>query len=65
MPEITINLAAGRTDVQKRGMMADITAALVKNLGVDPEVVVIQINEAPLSHKMKGGKTDLERQVKT
>ena len=65
MPEITINLAAGRTDVQKRGMMADITAALVKNLGVDPEVVVIQINEAPLSHKMKGGKTYLERQAKT
>ncbi|ACI94324.1 conserved domain protein [Afipia carboxidovorans OM5] len=65
MPEITINLAAGRTDEQKRGMMADITAALVKNLGVDPEVVVIQINEAPLSHKMKGGKTYLERQAKT
>ncbi|BEV46379.1 tautomerase family protein [Afipia carboxidovorans] len=65
MPEITINLAAGRTDEQKRGMMADITAALVKHLGVDPEVVVIQINEAPLSHKMKGGKTYLERQAKT
>ncbi|MBN8969163.1 MAG: tautomerase family protein [Rhizobiales bacterium] len=65
MPEITINLAAGRTDEQKRGMMADITTALVKNLGVDPEAVVIQINEAPLSHKMKGGKTYLERQAKT
>jgi len=30
-------------------------------LGVDPEVVVIQINEAPLYHKMKGGKTFVER----
>mgnify|MGYP001072069593 FL=1 len=64
MPEITINLAAGRTDEQKKGMMVDITAALVKNLGVDPDAVVIQINEAPLQHKMKGGKTYLERQKK-
>ena len=61
MPEITVNLAAGRTDEQKAGMMRDITQALVKNLGVDPEVVVIQINEAPLVNKMKGGKTFVER----
>ena len=42
-------------------MMRDITQALVKNLGVDPDAVVIQINEAPLAHKMKGGKTFVER----
>jgi 4-oxalocrotonate tautomerase len=64
MPEITINMAAGRTDEQKKGMMVDITVALVKNLGVEPDAVVIQINEAPLQHKMKGGKTYLERQKK-
>ena len=64
MPEITINMAAGRTDEQKKGMMVDITAALVKNLGVEPDAVVIQINEAPLQHKMKGGKIYLERQKK-
>jgi 4-oxalocrotonate tautomerase len=64
MPEITINLAAGRTEEQKRGMMVDITQALVKNLGVDAEAVVIQINEAPLSNKIKGGQTYLERQKK-
>ena len=63
MPEITINLAAGRTEEQKKGMMLDITQALVKNLGVDPEVVVIQINEAPLNNKMKGGKTFVERRA--
>ena len=50
-------MAAGRTDDQKAGMMRDITQALVKNLGVDADAVVIQINEAPLAHKMKGGKT--------
>jgi 4-oxalocrotonate tautomerase len=42
-------------------MMRDITQALVKNLGVDADAVVIQINEAPLHHKMKGGKTFVER----
>jgi 4-oxalocrotonate tautomerase len=61
MPEITISMAAGRTEEQKVGMMRDITQALVKNLGVDAEAVVIQINEAPLIHKMKGGKTFVER----
>ena len=35
--------------------------ALVTNLGVDADAVVIQINEAPLAHKMKGGKTFVER----
>ncbi len=63
MPEITVNMANGRTDEQKAGMMRDITQALVKNLGVDAEMVVIQINEAPLSHKMKGGKTFIERKA--
>ena len=63
MPEITINLAAGRTDEQKKGMMLDITQALVKNLGVEAESVTIQINEAPLAHKMKGGKTFVERKA--
>jgi 4-oxalocrotonate tautomerase len=61
MPEITVSMAAGRTDEQKAGMMRDITQALVKNLGVVADAVVIQINEAPLAHKMKGGKTFVER----
>lgn len=63
MPEITVNMAAGRTDEQKAGMMRDITKALVTNLGVDSSAVVIQINEAPLNHKMKGGKTFVEIQA--
>jgi 4-oxalocrotonate tautomerase len=61
MPEITVSMAVGRTDEQKAGMMRDITQALVNNLGVDADAVVIQINEAPLAHKMKGGKTFVER----
>jgi 4-oxalocrotonate tautomerase len=61
MPEITISMAAGRTDEQKIGLMRDITQAVMKNIGVDSDAVVIQINEAPLHHKMKGGMTFVER----
>lgn len=64
MPEVSVNMAAGRTEEQKKGMMLDITQALVKNLGVDAEAVTVQINEAPLHNKMKGGKTFVERQKK-
>lgn len=61
MPEVHVFMAAGRTDEQKKGMMADITQALVKNLSVDAEVVTVQIVEAKLTEKMKGGKTFVER----
>jgi 4-oxalocrotonate tautomerase len=64
MPEVTINLAAGRTDEQKKNIMLDITAAIVKHANVDPEAVVIQINEASHNNKMKGGKTFIERNAK-
>ena len=63
MPEITVSMAEGRSDEQKAGMMRDITQALVKNLGVAPDAVVIQINEAPYKHKMKGGLTFVERKA--
>jgi 4-oxalocrotonate tautomerase len=63
MPEITVNMAAGRTDEQKAAMMRDISQALVKNIGVDVNDVVIQINEAPLTNKMKGGLTFVERKA--
>jgi 4-oxalocrotonate tautomerase len=55
-------MAAGRTDEQKKGMMLDITRALVDNLAVTPDVVTVQIIEAPLTDKMKNGQTFEERQ---
>ncbi|MDB5621046.1 tautomerase family protein [Tardiphaga sp.] len=63
MPEVTISLAAGRTEEAKKQVMLDITESMVKNFGVDPEAVVIQINEAQLNNKMKGGKTFVERKA--
>lgn len=61
MPEVHVFMAEGRTDEQKKNMMADITRALVDNLGVAPDVVTVQIIEAKLADKMKGGKTFAER----
>jgi len=63
MPEITISMAAGRTDEQKAGMMRDITQALVKNLGVDADAVVIQINEAPTRAQDEGRQDFVERKA--
>ena len=64
MPEITINLAAGRTDEAKKQLMHDITHAVMKNCNVPADAVVVQINEAALQNKMKGGQTFVERAAK-
>ena len=61
MPEVLIHLAEGRTDAQKKAVMLDVTQALVTHLGVAAEAVVVQIVEAKLTDKMKGGRTYLER----
>jgi 4-oxalocrotonate tautomerase len=64
MPEVTINLAAGRTDEAKKQLMLDITQAVMKNCNVPADAVVVQINEAALQNKMKGGQTFVERRKK-
>ena len=55
MPEVIVHAAKGRTAEQKRGLLVDITAALVKNFGVTPDEVTVTIMEAELSNKSKGG----------
>ncbi len=64
MPEVQVFMAEGRTDAQKKGMMLDITQALVKKLGVTSDVVTVQIVEAKLTDEMKGGQTFVERLAK-
>ena len=61
MPEVHVFMAEGRTDEQKKNMMADITKALGDNLGVSADVVTVQIMESKLTEKMKGGITFAER----
>jgi 4-oxalocrotonate tautomerase len=64
MPEVIVYLAAGRTLEQKKGLMKDISDAVVKNANVAIDAVTVQIIEAPLVDKMKGGVVFAERQKK-
>ncbi len=62
MPEITVNLVAGRSEETKKALMYDITQAVMKNCSVPAEAV--QIVECPPAFKMKGGQTFVERMRK-
>jgi 4-oxalocrotonate tautomerase len=55
MPEVIVYAVAGRSLEQKRGLVQDITQSVVKNFGVQPEAVTVQIVEAPKTDKAKGG----------
>ena len=55
MPEILVHIAEGRTPESKKALMKDITDAVVKNFGVPPERVVVQIVESPKENKSRGG----------
>ncbi len=55
MPEIMVFAAAGRTTEQKRGLVRDLTDAMVKNFGVAADSVTVQIIESPKDSKAKGG----------
>jgi len=61
MPEVIVYAVAGRTPEQKKGLMKDITDAVVKNFGVKIEAVTVQIVEAPKTDKAKGGVPFTER----
>jgi 4-oxalocrotonate tautomerase len=65
MPEVHVYLAEGRTDAQKRNLMAGVTAAVTESLGVPVEVVTVQIIEAKWTDKMKGGRTFVELNTPT
>jgi 4-oxalocrotonate tautomerase len=64
MPEVVVFLAAGRSDEQKKGLMKDISDAVVKNTNVPIAAVTVSIMETPLVNKMKGGETFAERAQK-
>lgn len=55
MPEIVVYAIEGRTAEQKQGLFKDLTAAMVKNFGVPPDVVTVSIVETPKVNKAKGG----------
>jgi 4-oxalocrotonate tautomerase len=56
MPEVTIELLEGRTLEQKRGLVRDMTDAVVRTTGVKAEDVTVIIHENLRSDKAKAGK---------
>ena len=61
MPLITVKAIEGRTVEQKRGLVIDITEAVVKNFGVKPEVVKIDIVEYNKENMAEAGKLFIDR----
>ena len=61
MPEIYVHMVEGRTLDQKRGLVEDITAAMVRHLHVEPASVMVQIVESARHNKAKGGVLFSER----
>ena len=61
MPEVYVHIVEGRTVEQKRGLVRDITKAMVEHLHVDPANVMIQIMESSRENKAKGGALFSER----
>ena len=55
MPEIIIYAVEGRSTDQKRALVRDITDAVVRNLSVTADQVIIQIVESPKTSKARGG----------
>jgi 4-oxalocrotonate tautomerase len=55
MPEVVVYALGGRSLDQKRGLMKDITDAVVKNYKVEPGAVVVTLVESEKMDKMKGG----------
>jgi 4-oxalocrotonate tautomerase len=55
MPEVIVYLVEGRTLDQKRGLIQDITQAVMKNVGAPADAVTISLVETPKNAKAKGG----------
>jgi 4-oxalocrotonate tautomerase len=55
MPLVTIHVTEGRTTEQKRGMVKDVTDAIVKNIGCPVSAVRIAIVDLKLENAADGG----------
>jgi 4-oxalocrotonate tautomerase len=56
MPLVTIKIFEGRTVEQKRGLVKDVTEAIVKNIGCQPAAVHIDIVDLKKENLAQGGK---------
>jgi len=55
MPEIVVYLLEGRGLEEKRALVKDLTAAIVKNIGAPAESVTVSLVETAKTSKGKGG----------
>ena len=56
MPLVTIKIIEGRNIDQKRGMVKDVTQAIVKNIGCPPTAVQIDIIEMKQENISQAGR---------
>ncbi len=57
MPRVTVETTEGkRTVEQKKGLVKDITDAVVKHFGVPPTAVTVVIHEIKPGNRAVGGK---------
>lgn len=61
MPYITVKSIEGRTVEQKRGLVKDITEAVVKNFGAPAEAVTIDIIEYSRDNMANAGQLFSDR----
>ena len=61
MPSVTVKAIEGRTMEQKRGLVKDITDAVVKNFKVEPDAVNIDIIEYSRENLAKAGQLIIDR----
>jgi 4-oxalocrotonate tautomerase len=61
MPLIQVNMAAGRTDEQKRALLAAITEAVHTSIGAPIPSIRVWINEFPPTEFMAGGELMADR----
>ncbi|HXF35160.1 MAG TPA: tautomerase family protein [Candidatus Acidoferrales bacterium] len=61
MPEVYIHAVKGRSLEQKKGLIKDVTDAVVRNFSVPVDAVTIEIVETEPDLKAKGGVLFSER----
>lgn len=62
MPLIQVNMAAGRTDEQKRALLAAITEAVQSSIGAPLASIRVWISEFPPTDYMAAGELLADRQ---
>ncbi len=60
MPLVTIKIVEGRTVEQKRGMVKDVTAAIVKNIGCPSSAIHIDIVDLKRENLAQDGKLSID-----